>query len=73
MARLNKMAEIIRERRIVAFGEFCANLQIAPSTMYGYIRALKNMYVDIAYEKGFFMSTADRKVEEVANQRRLTA
>ena len=69
MARVNKMVQIIREKRAVRFGELCAQVQLAPATMYGYVQILTSLFQDISYKDGIFSST--EMVEEVTSQRRL--
>ena len=73
VARLNKIAEIIREKKAVPFGELCVQIGIAPSTMYGYIRVMKNLFLDIKFEDGLFTAIGNQKVEELSSQRRLPA
>ena len=73
VARLNKIAEIIREKKAVPFGEPCVQIGIAPSTMYGYIRVMKNLFLDIKFQDGLFTTIGKQKVEELSSQRKLLA
>jgi len=69
MARVNRMAQIIREKKAIRFGELCAQMGLAPATMYGYIQILTSIFLDISYKDGLFEST--ERLEEVTSQRRL--
>lgn len=53
-ALLNELTSFIRKNSPVKFGEACVKMHIAPSTMYGYIRLLKDMCTDISYSRGVF-------------------
>jgi len=53
-ALLNELATYIRQNAPVKFGELCVKMHVAPSTMYGYIRLLKDMCSDISYSRGIF-------------------
>jgi len=53
-ALVNELAAYIRKNGPVKFGELCVKMHIAPSTMYGYIRLLKDMCMDITYSHGVF-------------------
>jgi len=70
--RLNQMAKIIREKRVVSFGELCLIMDLAPSTVYNYARMLRNVFLDIKFEDGVFESVWDEKMEQPSRQRTLT-
>ena len=72
VSRINQMVAFVRENRAVPFGQLCAKMNFAPATMYGYIRMLKNLALDVKYEDGLFIYTGDQKIEELTSQRRLT-
>ena len=68
--RLHKMVKIIREKKAVPFGELCLAMNMAPATMYGYIKLMKNVFLDIRFENGIFVCTS--LIEEATQQRELS-
>jgi len=62
MASVNELAAFIRENAPVSFGEVCVKKHIAPSTLYNYMRILKDMVRDIKYENGIFYVTQNGEV-----------
>lgn len=70
-ARLNQMAEIIREKKAVPMGELCLIMNLAPATMYQYARLMKNVFLDIKFENGIFESIQLDRFTELTGQKRL--
>jgi len=50
MAKTSRLAEIIRKRRVISFGELCSEGHIAPATLYGYRKILLARFKDIEYD-----------------------
>jgi len=73
IAKLNRMAAIIREKKAIPIGELGAIMNLAPSTMYGYASYMTYLFLDIKYENGMFTAIGDQKVEDLTAQRRLPA
>jgi len=63
-AMLNELAVYIRKNTPVKFGELCVKMHIAPSTMYGYIRLLKDMCTDISYSRGVFYAEMHHRMPD---------
>lgn len=55
MATVNDLAALVRSRGTISFGEVLALRHLAPSTLYGYVRALTAMCKDIKYKNGVFV------------------
>ena len=55
MATANELAEFIRKNAPVKFGQVCIKKQIAPSTLYNYMKILLSVYEDIHYANGEFI------------------
>ena len=71
MARLNRIAQIVREKKAVPIGELCLQMNMAPSTMYQYARIMRNVFLDIKLENGIFQVTWNEMVEQLSAQTRL--
>jgi hypothetical protein len=67
------MAQIIRESQgqTIPFGELCLKMSMAPATMYGYMKLMRNVCTDIKYEDGLFSYIGVLKIEELSGQKRL--
>ena len=56
MAKTQKLADIIRVKREISFGDLCVEGHIAPSTLYNYAKIILKRFLDIEYEGGWFRS-----------------
>ncbi len=54
MAKANQLANLIRERGEISFGEACIQLGIHGSTLYQRIKYLEARFPDIKYDHGIF-------------------
>jgi len=54
MATVMELASFIRKHEPVRFGVVCTKKHIAPSTLYGYIKIMLDVCLDIKYENGVF-------------------
>jgi ACT domain-containing protein len=50
LARVSKLADIIRKKKAVSFSELCVLGKISPSTLYGYKQIILDSFDDITYE-----------------------
>ncbi|RLC82942.1 MAG: hypothetical protein DRJ03_18300, partial [Chloroflexi bacterium] len=60
MAKLNEVAEIIREHGKISFGDLCTKAHLAPSTLYQYWRAMRDKFHDLHYEGGIFYVVTEK-------------
>jgi len=63
-ALLNELADYIRRNTPVRFGQLCLKMHVAPSTMYGYVRLLLDMYTDITYSRGVFYAPMHHRMPD---------
>lgn len=60
MAKYTEIADIIREHGKISFGRLTVLCHIAPSTLHGYWKAMRDLFPDLKYEGGVFMSTKEK-------------
>jgi len=54
MKNLNRLAEIIREKKHISLGALAVEARLGYSTIHGYKHLLLDLYEDIEYEDGEF-------------------
>jgi len=62
MAKVNKLANIIREAKVIKFGDLCVKGHIAPSTLYSYKKIIEARFKDIVFDgEAFRVVTVENK------------
>lgn len=60
MAKLTEIVETIRKHKRIRYGKLLVEMHLAPSTLYGYVRAIKDLFPDVRYEHGEFYVVEER-------------
>jgi len=59
----------MNDPEVDSFGELCLIMNMAPATMYSYIKMMKNVFLDIRFENGIFECIS--LIEEATQQKEL--
>lgn len=59
-AKFTEIADIIRKHGKISFGRLTVEAHLAPSTLHQYWKAMRDIFDDLKYEGGVFMSTREK-------------
>ena len=54
MIKMTDLANAVREKGILSLGEAVQVMDMAPATIYLYARAMRDVFDDIIFKKGYF-------------------